>query len=159
MILLISPYLNAPECAALIQRATRDQVKTVNSIPPALAALRKEEYTIVVADENLLESCPGSLESLVHRMAAAAPLFVDLASLRAEKVSKLVVQTWQRRQLENEFARKQVMAQLRSELKSDITGLLLSSEMILKDTLPKHTTEKLVSVLEIVKRLQARLEI
>lgn len=90
MILLLSPYTNAAEGAALIERATRDHVQVVDSICLGLAALRSKTFDLVVADENLLESTPQSAESLAQRMEAALPLVLDLACLRPEKVARKV---------------------------------------------------------------------
>jgi len=159
MILLLSPYQNAPECAAQIERATQDKVKIVNTFRLAMAALRAQEFDMVVADESLLESAPGSLDSLVQRMESATPFVLDLACLRPEKIATLVQMTRKRRELEFEMARERALAEVRSELKSDLTGLLISSELALKaDGLSLPITEKLNLVLEIAKRMHSRLE-
>jgi hypothetical protein len=158
MILLLSPYQNAPECAAQVERATRDKVQIVETIRLAMSALRSQQFTMMIADENLIESTPGTSESLLQRMETSVPLIVDLASMRPEKVAKVAVTTLKRRVLEFEMARKQAVAELRSEMKSDITGLLISSELALKaEKLPSPTTEKLNVVLEIARRMHSRL--
>ncbi len=159
MILFLSPYQNAPDCAAQIERLTHEQVKVVDSIRLALASLRSHEFTAVVADENLIECTPGSADSLVQRMGAAIPVFVDMACLRMERVAKLVAAACKRREAEYKIAREQAAAELRSELKSEVTGLLISSELVLKT--PGHSTEtseKLEGILEIAKRMKVRLE-
>ena len=159
MILLLSPYTNAPECAALIESATRDTVKTVDSIRLALAALRMQTFDLVVADENLLESMPQSAESLAQRMETALPLIVDLACQRPEKAAKLAVAAWKRQQLQYQMARQKAAAELRSELKSEVTGLLISSELMLKTAkLPVGTSEKLANLVEIARRMKSKLE-
>jgi hypothetical protein len=158
MILLLSPYQNAHECAALIERATRDKVKHVPSIGLALAALRSESFEFVVADENLLESTPQSLQSLTQRMETAMPIVADLACLRPEKVANLVAATVKRQQLQFQLAREKALAELRSEMKSEVTGLLISSELVLKSSgLPAKTREKVSAVIEIAQRMKSRL--
>jgi hypothetical protein len=158
MILFVSPYQNAPDCAELIQHSTREQVKIVNSIRLALAALRTGEFTAVVADENLLECSPGSGDSLLQRMGSGIPVFVDMACLRVERVAKLVGVAFKRREVVWKFAREQAICELKNELKSDLTGLLLSSEMAVKVTsLPPAAAEKVLAVLEIAKRIRERL--
>src|SRR4051794_23777379 len=114
MILLISPYQTAPDCAAQIESATHEQVKIVTSIKLALAALRGGDFKIVAADENLLECSPGSAESLVHRMGGAIPVFVDMACSRPERIVKFILAAIHRRELENDVARQQAIAELRS---------------------------------------------
>jgi len=158
MILLLSPYQNAEQCAAQIKRATRDEVKTVNTLKLALAALRSHPFDLVVADENLLESTPGSAESLLQRMETAAPLVLDLAMLRPEKVAKLAQAARTRRDLDFQLAREKALAELRSDLKSELTGLLISSELALKTAdLPARAGEQLNAVLEIARRMESRL--
>jgi hypothetical protein len=157
MILLITPYQNAPDCAAQIERATRDKVKTVNTLRLALSALREREFSVVVADENFLESTPGSTDSLQQRMHAATPVVIDLLCNRPEKIAKLVSATANRRQLEFDMARCRAVEELRSELKSDVTGLLLSSEMLLKCDVSERVAERLNTVIEIVQRMKTRL--
>jgi len=158
MILLLSPYQNALECAAQIERATQQKVKTIDTVPQALAAVREHEFTMVVADENLLESSPGSVNSMMQRMEMATPIVIDLACQRPEKIAKLVLRTAQRRERETEFLRKQAREELRSEFKSDVTGLLLSSEMVLKNSsLPQPAADRITAVVEIAKRMKARL--
>lgn len=159
MILFLSPYQNAPDCAAHIERLTHEQVKIVDSLRLALASLRTHEFIAVVADENLVECTPGSADSLVQRMGAAIPVFVDMACLRGERVAKLVATACKRREAEYKIAREQAVAELRSEFKSELTGLLISSEMVLKTAgNPAETSDRVAAILEIAKRMKVRLE-
>jgi hypothetical protein len=158
MILLLSPYQNAQECAAQIQRATRDKVQIVNTIRLAMSAVRGQPFSMVIADENLIESTPGSSDALLQRMETSVPMIVDMACLRPEKVAKLADAALKRRELEFDNARKQAIEELRSAMKSDLTGLLISSELALKSQkLPSATADKLLAVLEIARRMQTRL--
>jgi hypothetical protein len=159
MILLLSPYQNAPECARAIERATNDEVKLVSSTKLALAALRAQTFEIVVADENLLESAPDSADALLQRMESATPFFIDMAVMRPERVAKLVGSAWKRRELEFEMARERALVELRGELKSELTGLLISSELALTEAgLSMPVAERLHTVLEIARRIQSRLD-
>jgi len=159
MILLLSPYQNAHECAVQIERATRDKVQVADTIRVAVSVLRTQQFALVIADENLIESMPGSAESLLQRMETSMPLVLDLACLKPEKVARAATATLRRRELEFEIARKQVLAELRSEMKSDLTGLLISSEMVLKTAgLSSPVTDRLTAVLEIARRMQTRLK-
>lgn len=158
MILFISPYQNAPDCATLIGRATKEEVTTVDNLRDAMAALRSKDFAAVVADENLLESTPGSMESLIQRLGPAIPVFLDIACLRPERVAQFVTAAFRRRQCEYNVARELAVAELRSELKSDLTGLLLASEMALKSsTKPEKCAEQMSVVLEIANKMRVTL--
>ena len=159
MILLITPYQNAPDCAAQIERATRDEVKTVNNTRLALSALRTGNFDLVVADENLIESAPGSWDTVIQRMGSASPLVIDLACLRPEKVATLVLASRKRRDFDYEMARQRARFELESELKNDVTGLLIQSELALKsEGLSFTTCERMRAVLETARRLRSRLQ-
>jgi hypothetical protein len=158
MILLISPYQNTDECAAQVERATRVKVKTVNTLRLALAALRENDFSVVVADENLLESTPGSMESLMQRMQPSMPVIVDMVCHRPEKIAKLVTAALKRREVEFQMARRQALEELRSELKSDVTGLLLCSEIVMKTpNLPQPAVDRVGAVIEIAQRMKSLL--
>lgn len=159
MILLISPYQSANDCATHIQRATHEQVKTVETIRTGLAALRTHEFAVVVADENLLECSPESAEALVQRMESAIPVFLDMACMKPERVTRNVQLAIRRRELQYKVARESAVAELRSELKSELTGLLICSELTMKlANLPPAISEKLLLVFDSAKRIRATLE-
>ena len=159
MILLISPYQNVKDCATQMQRATHEEVKTVDSVRTGLAALRSAEFTVVVADENLLECSPESAEALVQRMGSAIPVFLDMACMKAERVTRCVQLAMNRRELQYKIARETATAELRSELKSELTGLLICSELTMKlANVPPAVMEKLSLVLDSARRIKARLE-
>jgi signal transduction histidine kinase len=159
MILLISPYQNASECATQIERATHEDVKTVDTIRTGLAALRAHEFTVVVADENLLECSPESAEALAQRMGSAVPVFLDMACMKPARIVRFVQLALQRRELQYKTAREAAVAELRSELKSELTGLLICSELTMKmANVPTTVTEKLSLVLDSAKRIRAVLE-
>lgn len=159
MILLISPYQNAHDCAALIERSTHEQVKTVDSIRLGLSAIRTQEFSAVVADENLLDCSPGSAEALEARMGQALPVFIDMACMKPERITRLVESAIRRCELQYRSAREKAIADLGSELKSELTGLLLSSEMVLETTnVPPALGEMLTLVLDSAKRIKSRFE-
>src|SRR3954468_24904216 len=159
MILFISPYQNAIDCATLIERATHEQVRTVDSIRLALAELRAHEFSAVIADENLLECSPGSAEALVQRMESAIPIFLDMACMRVERIAKFVELAVRRRELQYKAVRERAIAELQSELKSEVTGLLISSEIAMKaPSVSPQLSERLSAVLESAKRIRAKLE-
>lgn len=158
MILLISTYQNASECAALIENGTHQTVKIVDNIRHALTTLRSEEFSAVVVDENLLEATPGSFDSLAQRMNAAMPVLLDMACLKPHRVAKVVASALARRQVEYKMAREQAVAELKSELKSDLTGLMISSKLAAESVRDPHAIDRLTAVLEIAQRIQQRLE-
>ena len=159
MILLITPNQNGPELAAEFKKTVREEVQLHTSVRHAVTALRSTEFHAVVADENLIEAFPGSADALLDHLGSAVPVFLDLAAYRAEKVTRELMAALRRREREIVAARAEAARDLRNELKSDITGLLISSELALKSAKnPERIAVQLTSVLEIAQRLKAKLQ-
>jgi hypothetical protein len=79
--------------------------------------------------------------------------------LRPEKVGTLVLVSRKRREFDYEKAWQRARAELRSELNSDVTGLLIQSELALRsESLPSTTSERMRAVLETARRMRSRLE-
>jgi hypothetical protein len=113
----------------------------------------------VVADENLLECTPGNADAPLQRIQSKTPIFLDMDCIRAERISKFVTWVARRRGLEYKAAREPASAELQSELKSEVTGLLITSELALKaPSVSAQLIEKLVAGLESAKRMRAKLE-
>lgn len=158
MILLITASAQAEECAQALHRATRRKVVISPGLRAAFTHLREEEFTTVVIDESLLEP-RGNLESLLKNLGAAAPVFVNLAISRAERVVRDVVAALRRVEQERYLARKAAEWELRGALKSELTGILLSTEQALAaPSLPAAVEAKLRSVHELAQRMRTRLD-
>jgi len=94
----------------------------------------------------------------MQRMQPALPVIVDMVCHRPEKIARLVTATLKRREVEFQMARRQALEELRSELKSDVTGLLLSSEIAMKTpNLPQPAAERVSAVIEIAQRMKTLL--
>ncbi len=159
MIILITASAHAEECAHALHRATREKVIIAPSFRYALTHLREEEFSAVVIDESLLES-RGNLESVLKNVGTAAPVFVNLAISRAERLVRDVIAALRRVEQERYLARKAAEWELRGTLKSELTGILLSAEQALAaPSLPSAVEAKLRSVQELAQRMRTRLEI
>jgi hypothetical protein len=158
MILLITASVHAEECATALQRATRKKIVLAADFRSAFTHLREEEFSAVVIDESLLET-RGSLESLLKNLGAAAPVFVNLAVSRAERLVRDVVAALRRVEQERYLARKAAEWELRGALKSELTGILLSTEQALAaPSLPAGVESKLRSVHELAQKMRAQLD-
>src|SRR6266545_4868062 len=131
MMLLITNSPCAQKCAAALQKATSEQVKVVSNTDAAITAMRHAEYTAVVFDQNLAESSSSGLETVTRHSAMAVPVEVNLGISSMERIEREVKTALRRRESERLMAMKEASAALRSELKSAVTGILLSSELAL----------------------------
>jgi hypothetical protein len=158
MILLITASANGPECAKALVSAARAKTEIARDLLTALNRLRENEYTAVVIDESMTDASGKQLEVLFKHLGTAVPLFVNLGISRKERVVREVVTALQRLEQEKTLARRSVEWELRSQLKGDLTGILLSAQEALETpTLPGSAAAKLKSVCELADRMRTRL--
>jgi len=159
MILVVTPNLQAEECASAIRQATNEDVVVADSLHKAASMLRTESYLAVVFDQYLLDIEPDETETVMEHMGTAIPLQVNLAICGIRRLVREVRAAVQRRRREEAAARRAAANTLHSELNSTVTALLLSCEMALGTPgLPLAAAEKLQSAHGLVQKLWAQLE-
>ena len=158
MILLITNSSHGQECAKALLAATRIKTEFASDIRTALTRLSDHEFTAVVIDESLLEPSAKSLDMLVKHLGRAIPIFVNLAVSRMERVVRDVQAALRRAEQERSMARHAVESELRSQLKGELTGILLWTQQALETpALPSVAESKLKSVYEAADKMRARL--
>ncbi|MGA1999005.1 MAG: hypothetical protein ABSG52_03345 [Terriglobales bacterium] len=158
MILLITNSTHGQECAAALLAATRIKTVLAPDIRTALASLRNQEFSAAVIDESLLEPSAKSIDMLVKHLGRAVPVFVNLAVSRMERVVRDIQAALQRAEKERSMARLAVEFDLRSELRGELTGILLWTQQALElPALPAAAESKLKSVYEVADRMRGRL--
>src|SRR4051812_49322978 len=128
MILLITASANGPECAKALVSAARLKAEVARDLLTALNRLRENEYTAVIIDESMTDGSGKHLEVLFKHLGTAVPVFVNLGISRKERVVRDVVTALRRLEQEKTMARQSVEWELRSQLKGDLTGILLSAQ-------------------------------
>ncbi|HEY5164284.1 MAG TPA: hypothetical protein VII81_14840 [Terriglobales bacterium] len=158
MILLITASANGPECAKALLATAHAKTEVAPDIRTALNRLRENEYTAVVIDESMADASASQLEVVFKHLGTAVPVFVNLGISRKDRVVRDVVTALRRVEQEKSFARRSVEWELRSQLKGDLTGILLSAQQALDvPTLPSAAETKLKSVCELADRMRIRL--
>ena len=158
MILLVTGSAHGQECAKALLAATRIKTELAPDIRTALNRLREDSFSAVVLDESLTEISGNQIETLLKQLNTAVPVFVNLAISRMERVSRDVVAALRRVEQERSIARKAVEWELRSQLKGELTGILLWTQQALSvPALPAAAETKLKSVYELADRMRTRL--
>lgn len=159
MILLITPSLEGQECAAAIEKATGELVEFTKNLRQGCQRLRNGEFSVVVIDQGALEQAPEIADVLLEQSGTAFPVYVNFAIWGRERVVREVKLGLTRRRREDAIALKSAIAMLRNQLKGELTGILLSSELVLANgALPEPVEVNVRSVHELAKRMRARLE-
>ena len=160
MILLISSSPGASKCAVHLHQQLSKRIHVSRSVPAALALLRAENnFNAIVIDEYLAEASAEAVELVLRQAGTAVTLFVNLAIQSPERITRTLRVELERREREQLAAMEGARRALRNELKAELTGILLSSQMALATpAIPTAAQTKLRSVCALAEKMKQRLE-
>lgn len=160
MILFVTPSQRGPECGAAIELATHHTTQIAKSFQEALASLRVSHYSTVIIDENLLDADPDQGSLLLQHIETALPVYVNCAVHGTQRIVAKVHAALQLRARDEASAHKSALANLRSELREPLTGIILNCELALSSkNLQPDVKEKILSVSTLARQLSAKLEL
>jgi len=159
MILLVTASKRGVECAAVLEHELAERVQLADSLRRATSNLRNEEYSAVVLDDAMVEADPDAVDILLSTSGMAVPVYVNLALSNSARVAREVRLALRRHDEARTIAMRAAESLLRSELRSAITGILLSTELVLKaEDLSLDCEEKLKMVCQLASQIRGRLE-
>ena len=160
MILLVTTSSRAKECAAAVEQGTGHKTHLASSVPQAVSKLEAADYEGLAIDQSVLESDFRALDTLLNHCGIAMPLHVNLALHSTERVVREIQAALRRAEKERLVAAHAAGQVLRSQLRSEVTGILLNSELALRQSsLPPEVAEKLKSVRELAEKMRSQLQI
>jgi len=160
MILLVTTSSRARECAAALEQGTGHKTHVASSVPQAVTKMQAAEYDGLAIDQSLLESDFRALDTLLNRCGIAVPLYVNLALHSNERVVREVQVALRRAEKERLMATRAAEQLLRNQLRSQVTGILLNSELALRQkSISPDVAEKVRSVRELAEKMRSQLEI
>jgi len=164
MILLVTDCARGPQCAAALQRSTGERVEIIKSVRRCAQVLQDDKLPVssliaVVVDSALIESESSAAEELLERADTALPIIINLAISGIDRVVRDVKLALQRYSKQRLLAMQAAESILRSQVKSAVTGILLSSQLALAlPSLPPEAEVKMRAVHQLALSLRARLE-
>jgi hypothetical protein len=160
MILLVTTSSRAKECAAALEQGTGHKTHVASSVPQAVTKMQAAEYEGLAIDQSMLESDVRALDTLLNRCGVAIPLHVNLALHSSERVVREVQVALRRAEKEKLMATRTAEQVLRNQLRSQVTGILLNSELALRQkSVSADVAEKLRSVRELAEEMRSQLQI
>jgi len=160
MILLATTSLRGKECAAALECGTGHKTHVAGSVPQAVARMQAAEYELLAIDQTLLETDLRALDTLLNRCGMAMPVYVNLTLHSSERIVREVQVALRRTSAERLAAERAAANILRNELRSEVTGILLNSELVLRQLgLSPEITQKINSMRELAEKMRSRLEI
>lgn len=157
-ILLVTGIEGAQNCADVMAKQLGIEVRIAEGRRAALAALRAEEFSVVVVDESIASCDPAAADAIWQRAGLAVPLELNFALVGVARVVREVRAGLNRRNREQELAQRAASAAIGAELKGTLAGLLLHSELALRENhVPAAVADKLKVVAHLATNLRDRL--
>ena len=156
-ILIIADEAFARGVADMLQRELDMAVEVVSTRRAGLAALRRGDYSLLLLEEGLAASDAEATELLYQKALATPVLELNIALSGAPRVLRQVRAALTRRTYDQAQAREAAAIALHNELKSSLTGLLLESQLALREAQPGQSA-KLRHLVELAGNLCDRLQ-
>jgi hypothetical protein len=154
--LLIAPEAVAEPVAEALRRSLDAEVVTAPNRRSGVACLRRREFATVILEESMASADPDGTELLYQVAGAAAVLEVNFILSGVERILRQVRAALVRRAHDRQQASTDVAALLCGELNGALTGLLLESELALREAGPAQQ-HKLQQVVRLAGSLRERL--
>lgn len=155
-ILLIAPPETAEPVSAALRRDLKQSIQVAPNRRAGLAALRRGEYALVLLEEALMGVDPQSDDLLYQNSGSAPVLEINFGIAGIPRIVRQVRAALARRAQDEAKARIAAATALQHELNATLTGLLLESQLALRQAAPDQAP-KLRHVVELASGLRDRL--
>jgi hypothetical protein len=157
-VLIISTMDGAENCAQVIAAQVGAKVEVAVNRRVGLAMLRQRSFGVVVVEESLAEADPEWADQVWEQAGLAMPVQLNFAIAGCARLGREVKAALLRRQGEQAVARRAAAWEIENDLKSTVTGLLLESELALREPeIPASLEPKLRHLVELAGALRERL--
>jgi signal transduction histidine kinase len=142
-----------------LETGARQKVNLANSVSRALIKLQEREYDALVIDESLVEVDDAAVNALLNHAGMAMPIYINLGLHRTERLLREVIAGLSRKHAERLGAKRSAITELQSQLRGDLTGILLASELALREgSITPKVAERIHSVHRLAEQIRTRLE-
>jgi hypothetical protein len=122
-----------------------------------LSALRTNSFDLLLLEENALALDPSAACSLYESAGTAVIAEINFGVMRAESVLLAAKAALRRRKQEQQRARIAALSSVRADLLAPLTGLLLESQLALRQASPA-LAPSLQRIVELAEQVCARLQ-
>ena len=158
MILLVSSEPAVQESAPVLSRELGERVECAKSVRTSAARMREKAFDLLLLDDEILDVNGSGVEGLLAHAGGAVPLFFNPAITATSRLVLEARSAQRRRDHDRKAAAESALCTLRNELRSDVTAILLSSQLALKAPgLPEACAANLKAVCELAERVSRRL--
>jgi CheY-like chemotaxis protein len=158
MILLVTTSARARECAAALEQGTGHKTHAAATVPQALHRLEAAEYDALAVDQSLLEADLCALDTLLNRSGMAMPIYVNLGLHGTDRITREVQVALRRLDSEKALAMQSAGRLLSNQLRNNLTGILLISDLALRQkSISPDVADKVKSVRDLAERMRGQL--
>ena len=136
-ILLVAPEPAATAVAHALRRDLNTPVQIAVGGRSGLVAMRREEFTVIVLEENLAAAEPEATEALYTLATTVPVLEINFGLCGVERIVRQVRSALERRAADEAKARSAVSNSLVNELNASLAGLLLESQLAMRQASPE----------------------
>ncbi len=159
IVLIVTAIDGAENLARALSREADAVVEIARSRRAALARLRRDPVTALLLDTSLPDSEMTTSEMVWQNAAGAVPLEINLSSLGATGVVRLLRNLLHGREQAETLGRREAATAVAQDLQSTITSLLLQSDMLLRDKgITPMVADRVRHVKELTDSLRVRLD-
>jgi signal transduction histidine kinase len=159
-VLLVSGLSGAENCAAAIMQQMGLDVEIAPGRREALDALRAGSYAALIVDDSLAEGDPRGAEVLWKMAGLAIPMQVNFALTGGARLIRDLRAALARREQEQGAAQLAALRAVESELRNTISGLLLHTQLALREGPPSPQLEQRLRLMaELAGNLKQRLDV
>lgn len=155
-VLIIAPESAAQLAADSIGAELDATLEVATSRRSGLSLLRRQEYDLILLDETLAAADPETAGVLYQTAAMAIVLEINFAITSTSRIVRQMKAALQRRSREQQQARTFAARALQDELSGALAGLLLESQLALREAAPAQVP-KLQHLVELADDLRNRL--
>jgi signal transduction histidine kinase len=135
-LLLIAPDSAAQPIAEALRNDLHAEVETTPSRRAALSSLRRNDFALILIDESLATSDSASIDLIYQNAGGALVLELNLALSSAARIVRQARSALARRAQDLATAHTAAAAALHSELNTTLAGILLESQLALREAAP-----------------------
>jgi len=157
-VLILGPEGAVETVAEGPRKALHIVVETAIQRRSAIALLRRRNYSLLLVDEAVAEADRDASEAMYEVAGTASVVEVNFAISGSARVVRQARATLQRRAADLARARELAARQLSQELASTLSGLLLESQLALREAAPPQAA-KLQHVVHLAGQLKERLRV
>jgi signal transduction histidine kinase len=159
-VLVVSALSGAENGAAAIMQQMGLDVEVVPGRREGLEALRAGNYAAVIVDDSLAEGDPRGAEVLWKMAGLAIPMQVNFALTGSARLVRDLRAALSRREQEQGAAHRAALRAVESELRNSISGLLLHTQLALREVGPSPQLEQRLRLMaELAGSLKQRLDV